>query len=82
MIEIKGNYTNGNEDNLTEAVRGLDIFTKNWCMNCAETDKQNDLVFRCGECDFGDGEYCAVKKFANNHKHNYPMADFGSMGSL
>lgn len=26
--------TNGNRDNLTEAIHGLDIFTKNWCMNC------------------------------------------------
>lgn len=32
----------GNKDNLTEAVHGLDIFTKNWCMNCEETEKQND----------------------------------------
>ena len=27
-----------NSDNITEAVHGLDIFTKNWCMDCAETD--------------------------------------------
>lgn len=26
----------GNHDNLTEAVHGLNIFTKNWCMNCEE----------------------------------------------
>lgn len=39
MDNIKGNYANGNADNLTEAVHGLDIFTKNWCMNCAETER-------------------------------------------
>ena len=43
------NYIKENKDNITEAVYGLDIFTKNWCMNCAETDKQNDLVFKCKE---------------------------------
>lgn len=25
-------FTSGNSDNTTEAVHGLDIFTKNWCM--------------------------------------------------
>ena len=71
-----------NSDNITEAVHGLDIFTKNWCMDCAETDKQNDLVFRCKECEFKTekGE-CLIKMFANRHKHNYPLSDFGSMGS-
>ena len=37
MISIQTN----NKDDVTEAVRGLDVFTKNWCMNCEETDKHN-----------------------------------------
>ena len=41
-----------NSDNIEKAVQGLDQFTKNWCMNCKETDKTNDLVFRCKECIF------------------------------
>ena len=45
-------FTSGNDDNITEAVHGLDIFTKNWCMNCEETDKQKNLIFRCKECYF------------------------------
>ena len=75
-------FTSRNADNVTEAVHGLDIFTKNWCMNCAETDMQNDLIFRCKECEFGQesGE-CLIKVFANDHKHDYPLNDFGSMGS-
>ena len=36
-------YTKGNKDDITEAIHGLDIFTKNWCMNCEEVEKQNDL---------------------------------------
>lgn len=78
-------YTEDNEDNITEAVHALDYFTKNWCMNCAETKKLNEPIFRCLECEFnispetGD---CAIKKFAYNHKHRYPMKNFGSMGSL
>ena len=74
-------FTAGNSDNITRAVKRLDQFTKNWCMNCAETDKQNDLVFKCKECEFETekGE-CLIKMFANRHKHNYPLSDFGSMG--
>lgn len=76
-------YTEGNDDNLTEAVYGLDIFTKNWCMNCAETEKTNDLVFNCRRCEFSaENGRCLIKEFANNHKHSYPMANFGSMGQL
>lgn len=72
-------YTIGNEDNITEAVHGLDYFTKNWCMNCAETKKLNEPIFRCKECAFSSGENCIVKQFANSQKHNYPMDSFGSM---
>lgn len=45
-------FTSGNSDNTTEAVHGLDIFTKNWCMNCKEVERQEDLAFRCSECEF------------------------------
>lgn len=70
------NFTKRNADNITEAIHGLDIFTKNWCMNCAETDRQKDLIFRCKECEFGQesGE-CLIKVF-----DDYPLEDFGSMG--
>lgn len=72
----------GNKDNLTEAVHGLDIFTKNWCMNCEETEKQNDPIFRCKECLFLEkSKYCLIKTFALEHKneHKYPMRNFGCM---
>ena len=74
-------FTSGNSDDIIKAVGGLDTFTKNWCMNCEETNKQNDLVSRCKECEFETekGE-CLIKMFANKHKHNYPLKDFGSMG--
>ena len=74
-------FTSGNSDDVTEAVHGLDIFTKNWCMNCEVVEKQNDLIFRCEECEFKTVEgLCLVKMFANRHKHNYPLSKFGSMG--
>ena len=75
------NFTKRNADNITEAIHGLDIFTKNWCMNCEETEKQKDLIFRCKECEFGQesGE-CLIKVFANDHKHDYQLEYFGIMG--
>ena len=83
-VDMKNNmkcYTQGNADNIDKAVEGLDIFTKNWCMNCAETEKINDLVFRCKECDFAEESgSCRIKGFVNKHKSNYPLDDFGSMG--
>jgi len=70
-----------NTDSIDKAVQGLDQFTKNWCMNVKETNKQDDLVFRCKECEFLHDEICLVKHFANLHKHNYDLTDFGCMGS-
>lgn len=76
-------FTQGNADDIDKAVQGLDQFTKNWCMNCEETEAKNDLVFRCKECEFEteDGS-CLIKRFANSHERNYDLGDFGSMGSL
>ena len=52
-------------------------------MNCTETEKQDDLVFRCKECEFcQQNGTCLVKKFVLCHKHYYPLKDFGSMGEL
>ena len=77
----RSNFTNGNSDDITKAVEGLDIFTKNYCMNCQKTEQSNDLVFRCSECVFKDKSgKCLIKVFANTHKHNYPMEKLGSMG--
>lgn len=36
----------GNADNLVKAVEGLDQFCKNWCMNCAETERTNEPFFQ------------------------------------
>ena len=40
---VNAGYTSGNSDDITMAVAGLDVFTKNWCMNCGETKKQDDM---------------------------------------
>lgn len=73
-------FTVGNKDDVKEAVASLDRFTKNWCMNCKETEETNDLVFRCGECVFKEGETCLIKKFKEKNYSEYK--DFGSMGDL
>lgn len=75
------NYTQGNEDNLDKAVEGLDMFTKNWCMNCKETEEKNDLVFRCNECNFNSElGICLIKEFVIDKTNDMPT-NFGSMGS-
>lgn len=73
-------YTINNSDNITEAVHGLDIFTKNWCMKCKETKEQNEPVFNCSDCEFVcEDRKCLIKMFATNHKHQYDLNKFGSM---
>lgn len=75
-------YTKGNKDDINEAIHGLDIFTKNWCMDCKKTEKNGEPAFRCGECEFlEENENCAINRFALRHKHDYHMRNFGPMGS-
>lgn len=75
--EIK--VPNSNSDNIENAVKGLDVFCHNFCMDCEETEKENDLVFRCDECCFkmADGR-CLVKIFKNTFLPEYK--NFGCMG--
>lgn len=79
---MKNTYTIGNEDNLDKALDGLGQFCHNWCMNCKETEKQNDLIFRCKECDFeqenGD---CQIKIFLKNHTNN-SFGKYTCMGDI
>lgn len=72
-----------NKDDITEAVHGLDIFTKNYCMDCYTTKQSREPVFNCKGCEFEreDGR-CSIKVFVHNHKHNYPLSIFGSMGNI
>lgn len=75
-------HTKDHIDDVTIAVCGLDIFTKHWCMNVEETEKMNELIFRCKQCEFktSDGR-CLIKKFVNENRdeHNYPLGNFGCM---
>ena len=69
-----------NSDDITKAVGGLDTFTKNWCMNCEETDTRNEPIFRCEECNFkGELGVCKIKEFVIDKTGDMPV-DFGSMG--
>lgn len=57
-----------NFDNKYEAINGLIQFKHNWCMNVAETERQNDLIFRCNECQFSDKDgFCFVNIFIKQH---------------
>ena len=68
------------KDDITRAIIGLDMFTKNWCMDCEGTKLLNMPIFRCGECEFRtDDGRCKVKIFAINHKSEFDMNDFGCM---
>lgn len=79
-LEVGHAFTEGNKDDVKEAVASLDRFTKNWCMNCKETEEKNDLVFRCSECVFEEGGNCLIKEFKEKHYSEYK--DFGCMGDL
>lgn len=58
------------EKKLDAALSGLQTFMDNWCMDVEETEKQNDLVFRCKECPFEDDDrYCRIKLFGKKHDH-------------
>lgn len=73
-------FTSGNSDNITKALGGLDTFTKNWCMNCEETNTRNEPIFRCEECNFkGELGVCKIKEFVIDKTGDMPV-DFGSMG--
>lgn len=60
-----------------KAVEILDRFTKAFCIDATVKD---DLVFRCKECSFSDGDNCRVKMFKCKFAPDY--VDFGSMGDL
>lgn len=61
-----------------EAVRYLDMFTKTYCR---DQNIQDDLVFRCHECEFSvpNGK-CLVKVMARKLCPEY--RGFGCMGDL
>lgn len=83
MSYIKPDYTSGNNDDIHAAIDALNTFTHMWCMNCEETDKSDDLIFRCSECEFSekDTKNCKIKLFCLNHDEEYTRAvDFGCMG--
>ena len=63
------NFTIENKDDINSAIDGLGQFCHSFCMNCEETEKTNDLVFRCKECPFEDKETrkCRVKIFLNKY---------------
>ena len=71
-------FTKGNSDDLDKAIDGLNQFTKNWCMNCKETEEKNTLIFRCSECNFADIGMCKIKEFVVDKTRDMPI-DFGSM---
>lgn len=62
-------FTMDNSDDINRAIEGLSIFCHSFCMNCAETEKKNDLVFRCKECPFleKDTDRCFVKVFLSKY---------------
>ncbi|MBO5425291.1 MAG: hypothetical protein J6A25_07240 [Lachnospiraceae bacterium] len=67
ILKVNGAQMNPSQydhDNLEVAVDGLIKFRHSWCKNYAESDAQNDLVFRCKECPFNvDEGNCLVKQF-------------------
>ena len=90
MADIQFTPPEANKDDLYEAIRSLNRFTKNWCMNVEETEENNDLTFRCAECLFSGKnipgitkEHCLIKTFAYTMDSEFAEnIGFGAMGSL
>lgn len=84
MTKIKFDLDADNKDDIMAAIDGLSIFTHNFCMNCKETEKANDLIFNCENCNFASGRDCLVKCFAYDHlpEGKELPSYFGSMGPL
>ena len=78
------NFTIENKDDINSAIDGLGQFCHSFCMNCEETEKTNDLVFRCKECPFEDKETrkCRVKIFLNKYGTPEQIDRATCMGSL
>ncbi len=65
-------YTNGNSDNIENAVAALGTFTHNFCMDVAATEAESEPIFRCKDCEFRTtGGKCLVKMFAKRHRCEY-----------
>lgn len=72
-----------NKDDLNGAIDGLAKFCHSFCMNCEETEKQNDLVFRCRECPFErEDKKCSVKVFLHKYATKEQIDKSTAMGSL
>lgn len=57
-------------DDIEEAVHGLEIFSKNYCINVKETEKQKKMIYRCDGCIFEKtNRTCLIKEFACNNNH-------------
>ena len=78
------NFTIRNKDDVNSAIEGLGQFCHSFCMNCAETERTNDLVFRCKECTFEDKDTgkCRVKIFLNKYGTPEQIDKSTCMGSL
>lgn len=75
-------YSGDSRDDLYEAVKGLDQFTKNWCLNVTGTEMLKEPIFQCSTCEFSSKKgTCLIKKFADSVKEGsqYPMEVFGAM---
>ena len=74
----------GNKDDVDTAIDGLSQFCHSFCMNCAETEAKNDLVFRCAECPFDDKKThkCSVKVFLHRYGTAEQIDNATAMGSL
>lgn len=73
-----------NKDDINAAIDGLSQFCHSFCMNRKETERQDDLVFRCKECPFllEETNICSVKVFLNEYGKPEQINAATAMGSL
>lgn len=74
----------GAKNDFKSTIVALDQFTKNWCIDIDETERTNELTFRCKYCPFCIGKkICRVKELAYHLNPDFTRElHFGAMGLL
>lgn len=68
---------------IEQAIHGLDVFAKNWCVDRKETIIQGEVIYKCNKCEFLKGKCkCLVKTFVAEHSCEEQLKNLGATTEL